>query len=158
MDNIVAKYASMEGRLDRTQWWISALILLIAHFIMTWFFATLAGISLPLDLTQAADPLVVQRAGWIGVVTTALFAYPFLAISVKRRHDRGNDGRDAVGFVALALIFNLLTGFGWTSNIFGGILGFALLCYGAYMLVQLGVKGSAETDTNRQPADPLSAA
>jgi uncharacterized membrane protein YhaH (DUF805 family) len=159
LGNIIANYTGMDGRLNRQPWWISAIILGIVQGIVTWIIGLVVpGGGLPIGTDGSIDPNaimgMVQRTGWIGLVVAVIFAYPFLALAVKRRHDKNNNGYDAYGFVVVELLYYIITGLGLGLNIVGSIVLFIFGIYGIYMLVVLGFLKGTQGPNNYGP-DPL---
>lgn len=159
MGNIIANFTGMDGRLNRQPWWIGMIILGVVQFIVLWIVGLIIpGGAVTIGADGTVDPNAIvgtlQRSGWIGLVIALIFAYPFLALAVKRRHDRNSTGYDAYGFLAVELIYYIVMGLGLTLNIVGSIIGLIFLVYGLYMLVVLGfLKGTA--GPNNYGADPL---
>lgn len=156
MNSIMGAFTGFDGRLNRQRWWISVIILAIVGFIIFWILGAIFGVGLM--MTPTTDPAAmqgyVQKVGWVGVVVAIILAYPQLAIGIKRRHDRNNNGYDVVGFVVIDIIVNLLNGLGITVGPLAGVLGLVILVYGIYLLVVLGfLKGTA--GSNNYGADPL---
>lgn len=154
MNNMLANYMGFDGRLNRQKWWISAIILAVVGFIISWILGLIMGGGAPMSLTQALDPAVLQKAGWQSLILGIVLAYPYLAITIKRRHDRNNNGMDVVGFLAVELVYYLLMALGLTVGIVGTIVGLAFGVYAIYILVVVGfLKGTA--GPNSFGPDPL---
>jgi uncharacterized membrane protein YhaH (DUF805 family) len=158
MDNLLANYMGFDGRLNRQKWWISAIILAVAGFIVSWVLGLVFGTGLMIDPAILTDPAALnaylQKAGWIGLITGIILAYPYIAITVKRRHDRNNNGYDAMGLIALQIVVNLLSALGLTFGVVGQVLGVILGIYAIYILVVVGfLKGTA--GPNSYGPDPL---
>lgn len=164
MNNIISRFTGMDGRIGRQQWWIGIIILAVVGIILTWILGMIFGTSMMIDFSKIGDPAAMaaiaatmQRAAWVSVIVWVVLAYPYLALSVKRRHDKDNNGMDAIGFVIFQLVYNILAALGWTANIVGTILLVVFLVYAIYMLVVLGfLKGT--TGPNQYGADPLGGA
>ena len=162
MDSIVGNFTSMEGRIGRQSWWIGIIILAVVGFILNWILGMVMGAGMSFDLAAMATPEgmaalagAMQRAAWVGLIVSIVLAYPYVALGVKRRHDRDNNGMDVIGFIVFSLIYNVLGGLGLTvGNILGTILGIVFLVYAIYIIVVLGfLKGTA--GPNQYGADPL---
>jgi uncharacterized membrane protein YhaH (DUF805 family) len=96
-----------------------------------------------------------------------VFVYPSAAISIKRRHDRNNNGLDVWIYFALVVIVQLISalGVGMSTMDVGGTaipvpgpivtgLGLIVGIYAIYLLVVLGfLKGTA--GPNNYGPDPL---
>ena len=153
MNNLLQNYMGFDGRLNRQRWWISAIILGIVAIIISWIVTTALGISM-----MATDPTAamanVSKLGWVGLIFAIIFAYPYLAISIKRRHDRNNNGYDVIGLIIVEILVNLINALGVGVGVLTGILGIIVLIYAIYVLVVLGfLKGTAGPNT--YGADPL---
>lgn len=158
MNNIMGAFTGFEGRLNRQRWWISVIILAIVGIIIFWILGAIFGVGMMMNPSDATDPAAlqayVQKAGWVGVIVAIILAYPQLAIGIKRRHDRNNNGYDVVGFVVVSIIVNLLSALGVAGGALAGILSLILGIYGIYLLVVLGfLKGTA--GANNYGPDPL---
>ncbi|MEP7240850.1 MAG: DUF805 domain-containing protein [Devosia sp.] len=156
MNGLLQNYMGFEGRLNRQRWWISGIVLGIIQFIVMW----IVGLIIPgssMDPAAFTDPnammAMMGRIGWQSLIFGIIFAYPWLSITVKRRHDRNNNGYDAYGFVAVELLYYLVLGLGGLGFL-GGVLGFVFLIYAIYILVVCGFqKGTAGANT--YGPDPL---
>ena len=109
----------------------------------------------------------MHKSGWISLVFFVIFLIPILALGMKRRHDRDNNGMDLLIYLGLTVLV-LLTqalGIGYTDTTVGTltiptpgpinmILGVILGIYAIYLLVVMGfLKGT--TGTNQYGPDPL---
>ena len=160
MNNLVANFTGFDGRLNRQPWWIGVVVLIVVGFILSWILGLIFGTGMMIDPTIATDPAAVsaylQKAGWVGVITSVVLAYPYLAITVKRRHDRDNNGYDAMGLIALSILWNLLTALGVVSSLsgVGQAVSVIIGIYAIYILVVTGfLKGTAGPNT--YGPDPL---
>ena len=75
---------------------------------------------------------------------------------MKRRHDRNNNGYDAIGLIVFSLLWSLVQALGMvgSTNPIYMIVSIIFLIYAIYMLVQLGfLKGTA--GPNNYGPDPL---
>ena len=181
MNNIVANFTSLDGRIGRQSWWIGVVILIVANIIISFLILPLIGISMmPNFAALMADPnnpdpaaisaaitSTMRTAGWISLVIFLIFLYPSACLSIKRRHDKDNSGLDVwiyFGLTALLLLVQALGLFMSVTDI-GGMqiptpsLPFTILqivvgIYGLYLLVVLGfLKGT--TGPNQYGPDPL---
>ena len=148
MNNLMANYTGFNGRLNRQAWWISAIILGVVSIVLSF----ILGLVIP---SGGADfNSIMAAAGWKGLIVWIIIGYPYLAITIKRRHDRNSNGYDAVGFWVLVLVYYIVLGLGLSQSIIGSILGLIFLIYGIYIFVVVGcLKGSA--GPNQYGPDPL---
>jgi uncharacterized membrane protein YhaH (DUF805 family) len=159
LGNIVSNFMGMDGRINRQPWWIGMIVLGIVQAIVTWIVSLIIpGGAISIGADGTIDPNAItgllQRSGWIGLVIALVFAYPFLSMAVKRRHDKNNNGYDAYGFVVVEVLYYIVMGLGLTLGIVGTIVGAIFGIYGIYMLVVLGfLKGTA--GANNYGPDPL---
>lgn len=159
MNNIIANFRGFDGRLNRQAWWISAIVLGIIQFVVTWILGLIIpGGTITLGADGTIDPNamvgMLQKTGWIGLVSAIVFAYPFLALAVKRRHDKNNNGYDAYGFIVIEIIYYLVTAFGLSLGPIGVAVGAIFGIYGIYLLIVLGfLKGTV--GPNGYGPDPL---
>ncbi|HVY50584.1 MAG TPA: DUF805 domain-containing protein [Devosia sp.] len=160
MNNLIADLTGMDGRINRQRWWIGVIVLIIIGIILSWILGLIFGTGFMMNPALATDPAAVaayiQRASWVGVITGIILAYPYVCLTVKRRHDRNNNGYDAMGLIALSILWNLATALGLVSPIgaIGSVIGLILLIYAIYILVVVGfLKGTA--GANNYGPDPL---
>ena len=158
MNNLMGAFIGFEGRLNRQRWWISVIILAIVGIIISWILGTIFGTGMMMMNPATADPAALagymQKAGWVGLIVSIIFAYPYLAVAIKRRHDKNNNGYDVIGLLVLQILIDLLNGVGIGLGVVSGILGIILLIYAIYLLVVLGfLKGTA--GPNNYGPDPL---
>ena len=162
MDKIVSNFRGFDGRLNRQAWWIGVVILVVVSFIISSVLGLILGtgnvavIGADGSIDANAVASLTQKAGWQGLITNIILAYPYLALTIKRRHDRNNNGYDAIALIVLGLIYSLLTAVGIATmgGIVGGILGVILLVLAIWVLVQVGfLKGTA--GPNGYGANPL---
>jgi uncharacterized membrane protein YhaH (DUF805 family) len=173
-----ALYLSTEGRISRQTWWIGAIILAVINVVVTLVLLPLVGMGMP-DMGKlaaagsdaaaisAAVGAAVQGAAWGSLVIFIILAYPAYCLSVKRRHDKNNAGRDVIIYFAVSFILVLIQalGFGYTMGDVGGVplpqpsmlymlVGIVGGVFGLYMLVVLGfLKGTS--GANDFGPDPL---
>jgi uncharacterized membrane protein YhaH (DUF805 family) len=159
MNNLVGNFTGMDGRINRQAWWIGVVILIIVAIVLNFILGAVMGGGMP-SLEQMMDPAFMagytQKAGWQGLIIGLITAYPYIALSVKRRHDRNNNGYDAIGLIAFSLLFSLIQALGMLSATggIGMVVSIIFLIYAIYMLVQLGfLKGTA--GPNNYGPDPL---
>jgi uncharacterized membrane protein YhaH (DUF805 family) len=156
MNNFIGNFVGFDGRLNRQAWWLSVIALIVVAVVLSWILGLVLGTGGMMTLAQAMDPATLQKAAWQGLIVSIVTAYPYLAISVKRRHDRNNNGYDAIGLIVVGILYNLLQALGVLSatNTIGMIVGLVFAVYAIYMLVQLGfLKGTA--GPNNYGPDPL---
>jgi uncharacterized membrane protein YhaH (DUF805 family) len=156
MNNFIGNFIGFDGRLNRQAWWLSVIALIVVAVVLSWIIGLVMGTGGMLTLEQAMDPAYLQRAAWQGLIVSVITAYPYIAISVKRRHDRNNNGYDAIGLIVVGILYNLLQALGIITmgNTVGMIVGLVFAVYAIYMLVQLGfLKGTA--GPNDYGPDPL---
>ncbi len=157
MDNFMRLYTTTEGRIGRQQWWLGAIALGVVYIVI----AVIAGMVIN----------NVQVLGWVSLVLFAIFAYPIYALYLKRRHDRDNNGLDAIIFMAVLGISLLLQALGISfspqelpgvgtvmmPNQIGMIVGVITLVYSIYMLVVMGfLRGTI--GPNQYGPDPVGGA
>lgn len=181
MDSIIANLTSTTGRLNRQPFWIGAIILAVVNIVISMLILPLVGFGMPNIMAMTAansDPAALaaalegafKAAGWGSLIVFIIFAYPYYALAVKRRHDRDNNGLDVLIYLVLSAIVLLLQALGlaYTMTDVGGIsmpmpsmlfsvAGVILGIYGIYLLVVLGfLKGTA--GPNQYGPDPLGGA
>jgi uncharacterized membrane protein YhaH (DUF805 family) len=159
MNNFIGNFTGLDGRLNRQGWWISVIVLIIVAIVLNFILGLIMGGGMP-SLEQMTDPAFMagyaQKAAWQSLIVGVITAYPYIAISVKRRHDRNSNGYDAIGLIVVGLLYSLLQGLGVISstNTVGMIIGVIFGIYAIYMLIQLGfLKGTA--GPNNYGPDPL---
>ena len=149
MNNLVANFTGMDGRLNRQAWWIGVVVLIVVAIVLNFILGAIMGAGMP-SIEQFSDPAVMaayaSKQGWISLIIGLITAYPYIAISVKRRHDRDNNGYDAIGLIVFSLLWSLVQAFGFvgSTNPVYMIVSVIFLVYAIYVLVQLGfLKGTA---------------
>ena len=178
MNKIIGNFRGFNGRLNRQPFWISAIILAVISVVISLVILPLVGLSLmpampaldgtatPADVANIINA-AHTRSGWVSLILFLVFLYPGAAISIKRRHDRNNNGYDVWIYFALVLILQLMSalGIGMSSMDVGGasvpvpgpILGGLTIIvgiFGIYLLVVMGfLKGTA--GPNNYGPDPL---
>ncbi len=175
MNNLVGNFIGFEGRLNRQPFWISAVVLAVISVIISLVILPLIGLSVmpSFDFSNgqvdlAALSAMQSRSAWVSLVLFLIFAYPSAAISIKRRHDRGNNGLDVWIYLALTALLLLLQalGIGMGTTEFPGVgtiptpgpilttLSVIVGIFAIYLLIQLGfLKGTA--GPNSYGPDPL---
>lgn len=171
-------YTKTDGRISRRTFWIGAIILAVVNIVISLLILPLIGLGGPniaAITASTTDPAqfsavaagVIQASAWGSLVVFLIFAYPAYCLSVKRRHDKNNSGRDVLIYFALAIVMLLVQalGLGYTITEVQGIpvpvpsplfsvIGIAVGIFGLYMLVVLGfLKGT--DGTNNYGPDPL---
>jgi len=179
MDNIVSLYTSRDGRIGRKTWWLASIAMAVVVIIIEFIVAGVLGVSMMPNMAALADPNAdaaalsaqltdsMHKSGWISLVFFVIFLIPILALGMKRRHDRDNNGMDLLIYLGLTVLV-LLTqalGIGYTDTTVGTltiptpgpinmILGVILGIYAIYLLVVMGfLKGT--TGPNQYGPDPL---
>lgn len=178
MNNIIANFQGFNGRLNRQPFWISAIILAVVSIVISLIILPIIGLGLmpampTIDAnTTAADIAGIvnsarAKSGWVSLVLFLVFVYPSAAISIKRRHDRNNNGLDVWIYFGLVVITQLVSalGIGMSTMDVGGtpipvpgpiVIGLGTIAgiFGIYLLVVLGfLKGTA--GPNNYGPDPL---
>ena len=171
-------YTKTDGRISRKTWWIGMLILVVINVVITLVILPMLGLGGPsVEAIMAAqsDPaklsaLVlgsIQTSAWSGLVMFLIFAYPAYCISVKRRHDRDNNGLDVLIYFVLTAVLLLVQALGWgyTTTEIGGmtvptpttlftVLGLVVGVYAIYLLVVMGFLKGTQGNNSYGP-DPL---
>ena len=103
----------------------------------------------------------LQTSAWVGGVLFVVFAYPSLAVMIKRRHDRNSAGRDAMGymaFIAAEYLVFIAASLGAVPivfmetatvpqlGLFGVVLGTIHVIFTIYMFVVLGILGNSSVN------------
>ncbi|MDB5541431.1 MAG: hypothetical protein JWQ89_3158 [Devosia sp.] len=162
MNNLVALFTTMDGRIGRARFWLG--VLLIAAFsIAISVILMLAGLS---QTTIATGTVQVNGGAasefsqiestlnpWAAFLLSVVTAFPSAAIGVKRRRDRDFSGVDVLGFLVLSLLLQLLGAFGIAGWLITA-LQFVLLIWAICLLIVLGVLRGT-TGPNRYGPDPL---
>jgi len=159
MNNLVGNFTGMDGRINRQAWWIGVVVLIVVAIVLNFILGAILGGGMP-SIEQLMDPAVMaayaQKQGWISLIIGLITAYPYIALSVKRRHDRDNNGYDAIGLIVFSLVWSLVQALGFvgSTNPVYMIVSVIFLIYAIYILVQLGfLKGTA--GPNSYGPDPL---
>ena len=171
-------FTRTDGRISRKAWWIGTIMLIVANLLISLAILPVVGLGGPnIAAIMAAqdDPAQIsalvlgsmQTAAWGSLIVFLLFAYPAYCLSVKRRHDKNNSGRDVLIYFAVPAVLLLIqaVGLGYSVTDVGGIpmpmptllfsvVGVVVGIFGLYMLVVLGfLKGTA--GSNDYGPDPL---
>jgi len=156
--SIGQKLFGFSGRLSRLDWWLFAVGLNIIGVALT---AVLAAAFAPPGSTM--DGSLTAGRETVGLVVAGLLLWPSLAVTVKRRHDRGASGwTSSVLFVVLStlntlpLLYIVLVVFGFEK---GGWLGTAAALFAPVvgwigLLVFLGIL-PGDPGENRYGPSPL---
>ena len=156
MNNFIGNFIGFNGRLNRQPFWISAIVLAVVGIALNFILGSITGTGMMMSPTDMMRPETMQKLSLQGLIGGIILAYPQLALLVKRRHDRNNNGYDAIALVVLGLIYSLCGALGFVTN--GGpvqiIFGLVFLVLGIWVLVQAGfLKGTA--GPNNYGPDPL---
>lgn len=102
MRRAVWLFLSLKGRLSLLHWWGAMAALCAVTVGLIWVSGRfgLGPWSEPSGDTQSSID-TFGALGWYGAALTLLMAFPFCAVSIKRRHDRGHSGLDVVIYAAL---------------------------------------------------------
>lgn len=163
-DYLQHKLFSFQGRLRRRDWWILSIACNLLNGVLT---VLVVGAVTPPDADvepwvnatqqpQGGFPLVAA------IAIDALFLWPWLALTIKRRHDRGSPGWDAAGLVVLLTAVSWAPA-AWTNAFFGMLgLGGLLVALGVlvaviWLLVVLGFL-DGQPGMNRYGLSPKAAA
>ncbi len=136
-------YTKTDGRISRKTWWLGVVGLIVAAIVLAVIFGAV-GLGL-----------------WGSFIASLIIAYPNYCLSVKRRHDRNNDGRDIIILLAASIILGLLPALGIGVEVMdvAGVavpvpamwlngLNLIVAVYAIYLLVQLGfLKGTDGANT-----------
>jgi uncharacterized membrane protein YhaH (DUF805 family) len=183
MGNIIGLYTSFDGRIGRKTWWLASIALAVIIAIIEFAILPVLGLSAmasmaALTAAPGTDPAAasaalaasIQKGVWASLIVTVIFALPALALGVKRRHDRDNNGLDFVVFYAIVVVLDLVQalGLGYTTTTLPSgisipapsmpltIINMLLGIFGIYLLVVLGfLRGRA--GANQYGPDPLNA-
>lgn len=181
MDNIMSLYTTRDGRISRKTWWLASLAMVVVVLILEFIVAAILGVSMMPNMAALADPNAdaaavaaqlgdsMRKSAWISLVFFVILFVPILALGMKRRHDRNNNGRDLMIYLGLTVILLLIQalGIGMTTTTIGTVaiptpgpiftgLSVILGIYGIYLLVVMGFfKGTA--GPNDYGPDPLGA-
>lgn len=178
MDNLGHLFFSFDGRIGRRRFWIGILGLAIAVIVISLVILPVLGLSMmggiPADMNNNQEIYAffdgqMRRGGWISLIMLIVFAWPSLAVMIKRAHDRGSAGMLVYAGFALTGLSDLFQGLGLTHgasmvegmpvpgpNLLGIVLSVAMTIIGLILLVTLGfLKGTK--GSNPYGVDPLAA-
>jgi uncharacterized membrane protein YhaH (DUF805 family) len=179
MNNIVQLMTTTDGRISRKSWWLGVVILIVAGIVLSLILGMVGfGIWPNMAAFESGDPQTISQAlaassraaAWGGVISFVILAYPGYALSMKRRHDRDNNGLDLQIYYGLTFVLLLLQalGIGYTQMPVPGvegvtipqpgmitmILGLVTGIFALYLLVVLGfLRGTP--GPNQYGADPV---
>lgn len=179
MENIIPLYTSLGGRIGRRTWWLASIGLVVVILIIEFLILAPLGFSYSptlANLTANAGDAAAASAAltasfhkgiWAALIVAIIFGLPIIALGVKRRHDRGNNGIDVMVFYAIVIVLDLLQalGLGYTTvEVASGIsmpapsmpltiINLLVGIYAIYLLVVLGfLKGTP--GANQYGPDP----
>lgn len=120
---------SFDGRMRRSEYWITGFGLGIFKAVLTLVLAAVTG------------QIETKDGGWAGGVIELLFLWPTFAILVKRGHDRNRSALFSIGIMVAVFVVALVTAFSQMSGgtppvlivgaiILVGIMGFLFIDYG----------------------------
>ncbi len=148
-------FLRFDGRISRQPYWIGLVCLVLVQFALLWIAARAFDVSYEFLLeTSPAE-------NTINLIITLLLAYPSLAITIKRLHDRNRTGWWAGLMYGLTILLDLvdLAGFGGTRDEPGVavlVIVVPTLVVALWLFVELGfLKGTQ--GPNRFGPDPLGA-
>jgi uncharacterized membrane protein YhaH (DUF805 family) len=148
--DLTSLYTSFNGRINRAQYWLGAIIMAIAAILILLVGGALLGVSI-----MAPD----FRFKLFSLVMGALFLYPAAALMVKRLNDRDRPAWLAGLFLAPSLIKSFTDVIGVTGNplAFNALdllLGGLSFVFSIWIIVELGcLRGTV--GTNQHGPDPL---
>lgn len=165
MNNLVALFTTMDGRIGRARFWFGVLLIVVFSVAVS-VILMLAGLS---QTTIATGTVHVNGGAasefssfqstlhpWAAFLLSVVTAFPMAAIGVKRRRDRDFSGVDVLGFIVLSLLLQLLGAFGFSGGLITA-LQFVLGIWAICLFILLGVlKGT--TGPNKYGPDPLGTA
>jgi uncharacterized membrane protein YhaH (DUF805 family) len=156
---------SFDGRIGRQQFWIGAVIVAVASIVLSFIVFNIFGVGFAPDAQQAENPDALMRysskSGWANLAVMAILAWPALAVTLKRRHDRGSAGRGLIANFLLSAFLLLLQaiGVGYGIQVFAGMpmmmptpivagLGIIAGLYGLFLLIVMGfLRGDESSNT-----------
>jgi uncharacterized membrane protein YhaH (DUF805 family) len=153
LDAIKALYTTTDGRISRKQWWLGVVGLIVASIVLSIILAII-GLG--------------TNSAWGQLIAFLILLYPNYCLSIKRRHDRDNNGNDVKGFLGISALLTVAQAFGigmTMTDIGNGVMLpmpdmpmsivlFLLGLFGLYLFIQLGfLKGTP--GSNSYGADPL---
>ena len=87
----MSKYVTFSGRARRSEFWWFYLFLVIVSFVASLLDAML-GLQVMTTTTTEGTTAFVYNPGWIQTVVSLAFILPWLAVSVRRLHDKDATG------------------------------------------------------------------
>jgi uncharacterized membrane protein YhaH (DUF805 family) len=156
MNNFIGNFIGFEGRVGRQTWWLSVIALIAVGIALNFILGAVMGTGMLMSPQELMRPETMQKLSLQGLISSIILAYPQMAVSVKRRHDRNNNGYDAIALIILSLLYSLGGAIGFVTA--GGavqmIFGLVFLVLGLWVFINLGfLKGTA--GPNEYGADPL---
>ena len=144
-------FLSFDGRIARGQWWLGSIALTVIAIIL----------SAVVGLVFGAGMLGQLLALLVGLA----LLYPFLALAVKRLHDRGHEAMPRVAiFFGPGILLSVMQTFGigfrtevvagitvQTPGLLGGAVGIVSLVVAIWGLVELGILRGQEGDNRFGP-------
>ena len=118
-----ALFFSTSGRVSRESWWLGVACIATVVILIN-VLATLAAFSFFPGFNQLNGTSILARvrfSGWLMLGTFVTVMYPLLALSLKRRRDRGGSGWDVALYLAVNGLFILTQAFGmeWPTILAG---------------------------------------
>lgn len=177
--NWITLFTSLEGRIGRKKFWIGMLILSAIGAVISFVTGPILGggmrwafSELSLTTPPSADTwrVINARLGWYSLFMSLIFAWPYIALIVKRRHDRGSNGYEVWVLFGLQILGILIqiSGIGMSfqeingvthpvPNLLGIVPGIGTGILGIYVFVVAGFLRGDSGD-NRFGPDPLAVA
>ena len=87
----LSKYVTFSGRARRSEFWWFYLFLIIVSFVASLLDAML-GLQVMTTTTTEGTTAFVYNPGWIQTVVGLAFILPWLAVTVRRLHDKDATG------------------------------------------------------------------
>jgi uncharacterized membrane protein YhaH (DUF805 family) len=114
MGEYLAIFRSFDGRIPRSQFWPGVIGIVIAQIAVGLLMTSLFTIYFKaVNPQEPAEVIATVRPwAWATFAANIVFAYPILALAVKRRHDRNSSGIDVRVYYALLLLLNLAQAIG----------------------------------------------
>ncbi len=129
MDDVMKLLTSFEGRIGRKTYWLGMLGILAAFIFLSMALMPMIGFGM-LDMERAmsgggnVDQQAIRDAmarnsmamGWVSVVIFLALLLPMAALTIKRRHDRGSEGKLFWVYAGLNILYMVLQGSGMGYN------------------------------------------
>jgi uncharacterized membrane protein YhaH (DUF805 family) len=158
MSGFLWLYFGTDGRLTRSQWWAAGTVLTASALVLFGVELAVLGVTTN-DLLAGLDPKqsgtvlakgVSRDLDVIGACDGVLFFVPWVCLSVKRRHDRGQSGADYIFLAALELVLSVgraapyIPGLDVPASFATDLVPatFVSGLFGLYLLVVLGFRGT----------------